>query len=84
MAAQDENEEMGRELGEGRVHGLERQLALGRAALEEMRGRYLELEDHCHVLDAEAEDLHQQVCCRRRTQYSKRYSSGCGRGGRGS
>ena len=58
---QDENEEMGRELAEGKVHSLERQVAISKAYVEDMRARYLELEDHAHSLDAESEDLHQQV-----------------------
>ena len=58
---QDENEEMGKELAEGKVHTLERQVALSKAYVEDMRGRYLELEDHAHALDAESEEMHQQV-----------------------
>ena len=52
----------GRELAEGKVHALERQVALSKVFTEDMRARYLELEDHAHVLDAESEDLMQQVC----------------------
>ena len=52
---------MGRELAEGKVHSLERQVAILKAYGEDMRARYLELEDHAHALDAESEDLHQQV-----------------------
>lgn len=58
---QDENEEMGRELAEGKVHGLEQQVALAKGFVEDLRTRYLELEDHTHTLDAEAEDLARQV-----------------------
>lgn len=58
---QDENEEMGRELAEGKVHGLEQQVALAKGFVEDLRMRYLELEDHTHTLDAEAEDLTRQV-----------------------
>ncbi len=65
---QDENEEMGRDLSEGHVHALERQLALAKAALEDMRRAYLQLEDVTQQLDNEAEDLQAQVtwlpgCC---------------------
>jgi hypothetical protein len=59
---QDENEEMGRDLAEGHVHALERQLALAKAALEDMRRAYLQLEDVTQQLDNEAEDLQAQVC----------------------
>lgn len=52
---------MGKELAEGKVHALERQVALSKTYVEDMRARYLELEDHAHALDAESEDLHQQV-----------------------
>ena len=58
---QDENEEMGRDLSEGHVHVLERQLALAKAALEDMRRAYLQLEDVTQQLDNEAEDLQAQV-----------------------
>ncbi len=58
---QDENEEMGRDLSEGHVHALERQLALAKAALEDMRRAYLQLEDVTQQLDNEAEDLQAQV-----------------------
>ena len=52
---------MGRELAEGKVHGLEQQVALAKGFVEDMRTRYLELEDHTHTLDAEAEDFARQV-----------------------
>lgn len=52
---------MGKELAEGKVHTLERQVVLSKTFVEDMRGRYLELEDHAHSLDIENEDLHQQV-----------------------
>lgn len=58
---QEENEEMGRELSEGRIHHLETQLALAKNFAEEMRRKYLELEEHCCALDEEAEDLQQQL-----------------------
>ena len=61
MGLQDENEEMGRDLSEGHVHALERQLALAKAALEDMRRAYLQLEDVTQQLDNEAEDLQAQV-----------------------
>eukprot|EP00803_Ostreobium_quekettii_P009691 evm.model.scf_1727.4 EVM.evm.TU.scf_1727.4 scf_1727:21339-24332(+) len=56
---QEENEEMGRELSEGRIHHLETQLALAKNFADEMRRKYLELEEHCCALDEEAEDLQQ-------------------------
>lgn len=52
---------MGRDLAEGHVHALERQLGLAKAALEDMRRAYLQLEDVTHHLDDEAEDLQAQV-----------------------
>jgi len=58
---QDENEEMGRDLAEGHVHALERQLALAKSALEDMRRAYLQLEDITQQLDSEVEDLQAQV-----------------------
>lgn len=59
---QEENEEMGRDLGEGRVHALERQLALARSFAEDMRRAFQELEDHCDLLDEECERLQDEVC----------------------
>lgn len=59
---QDENEEMGRELSEGKVHALERQVALAKGFVDDMRKGYVELEDHCAALDEEAEDLQRQAC----------------------
>ena len=61
VVRQEENEEMGRELSEGRIHHLETQLALAKNFAEEMRRKYLELEEHCWALDEEAEDLQQQL-----------------------
>ena len=61
LKPQDENEEMGRDLSEGHVHALERQLVLAKAALEDMRRAYLQLEDVTQQLDNEAEDLQAQV-----------------------
>ncbi len=58
---QEENEELGREAAEGRVAGLERQLALARGALGDMRRAYLELEDAAAQLDDEAEELQLQA-----------------------
>ena len=52
---------MGRDLSEGHVHALERQLVLAKAALEDMRRAYLQLEDVTQQLDNEAEDLQAQV-----------------------
>ncbi|KAK9864827.1 hypothetical protein WJX84_007078 [Apatococcus fuscideae] len=60
-ALQDENEEMGKELSEGKVHALERQVALAKGYVDDMRKGYNELEDHCAALDEEAEDLQRQV-----------------------
>ena len=83
---QDENEEMGRDLSEGHVHALERQLALAKAALEDMRRAYLQLEDVTQQLDNEAEDLQAQVqlarlaCCVAAISYL-RLVSGCMREG---
>ena len=61
VCAQDENEDMGRDLAEGHVHALERQLALAKTALEDMRRAYLQLEDVTQQLDNEAEDLQAQA-----------------------
>ncbi|GMH42464.1 hypothetical protein BSKO_10383 [Bryopsis sp. KO-2023] len=58
---QEENEDMGRELSEGRVHHLETQLALAKNFAEEMRKKCLDMEEHCSALDEEAEDLQQQI-----------------------
>jgi hypothetical protein len=52
---------MGRDLAEGHVAALERQLALAKAALEDMRRAYLQLEDVTQHLDSEAEELQAQV-----------------------
>ena len=52
---------MGKELAEGKLHSLERQTALSRSYAEDIRARYVELEDHLHALDMENESLHQQV-----------------------
>lgn len=52
---------MGKELAEGKVHSLERQIALSKTYAEDIRARYVELEDHLHALDMENESLHQQV-----------------------
>lgn len=48
---QDENEEMGREMAEGKLHQLERSAALAQEALEEMRKAYTVMEDHANLLD---------------------------------
>jgi hypothetical protein len=42
---------MGRELAEGKLHALERQLALSKEFVDDMRRFYAELEDHATVLD---------------------------------
>ncbi|GAB4813595.1 hypothetical protein N2152v2_000641 [Parachlorella kessleri] len=60
-ALQDENEEMGRELSEGRLTQLERSLVAAREQLEELRRVYSELEDHAHAMDDEADLLQGQV-----------------------
>lgn len=57
---QDENEEMGRELAEGRVHELERGAALAKGFADDLRRAYASLEDHTHTLDRENEDLQVQ------------------------
>lgn len=59
---QDENEEMGRELSEGRVHNLERQLALAKGYAEDLRAALQECEDHATALDEEAEKIQEEVC----------------------
>ena len=59
---QEENEEMGKEVAEGKVHSLERQVALAKSFAQEVGAKYVELEDHLHALDQENEGLHQQVC----------------------
>jgi hypothetical protein len=65
-ALADENEEMGRELAEGKVHQLEAQLAIAKDFAAEMRTSCLELEDHCCMLDEEAEELQREVFALRR------------------
>ena len=52
---------MGRDLGEGHVAALERQLALAKGALGDMRRAYLQLEDVTQHLDSEAEELQAQA-----------------------
>lgn len=59
---QEENEEMGRELSEDRVHKLERQLALAKAYAEDMQAAFQECEDHATALDEEAEKIQEEVC----------------------
>ncbi|GIL53487.1 hypothetical protein Vafri_9057 [Volvox africanus] len=46
---QEENEEMGRELAEGKAHLAEAAAALARSQADDMRAAYQELEDHCLV-----------------------------------
>jgi WTAP/Mum2p family len=60
--AQDENEEMGRELAEGKVHELERGAALAKGFADDLRRAYASLEDHTHTLDRENEDLQVGRC----------------------
>lgn len=57
---QEENEEMGRELSEDRVHKLERQLALAKAYAEDMQAAFQECEDHATALDEEAEKIQEE------------------------
>ncbi len=59
---QEENDEMGRELSEDRVHKLERQLALAKAYAEDMQAAFQECEDHATALDEEAEKIQEEVC----------------------
>ena len=48
---------MGGELAEGKLHAMERQAALAKAAAEDSRRLLSEGEDHLHSLDAENEEL---------------------------
>ncbi len=57
LRSQDENEEMGRELAEGKVHELERGAALAKGFADDLRRAYASLEDHASSLDRENEDL---------------------------
>jgi hypothetical protein len=54
---QEENEEYGRELAEGKVHALERAAALARGFGDDIRRQYATLETHAHALDRENEEL---------------------------
>jgi hypothetical protein len=89
---------MGRELSEGKLHQLDVQLALAKEHAEEMRRSYLELEDHCSVLDDEAEELQREIFALRKrvadleveagiVPEHRRFDAGAGgvafRGGRG-
>lgn len=56
----EENEEMGRELSEDRVHKLERQLALAKGYAEDMQAAFQECEDHATALDEEAEKIQEE------------------------
>ena len=58
---QEENDEMGRELAEGKVHQLDAQLSIAREYADELKKNYLELSDHCQTLDEEAEHMQQQL-----------------------
>lgn len=58
---QEENEEIGREISEGKIHQLETQLAMAKEYAEDMRRTYLELEDHCTLLDEESEELQKEI-----------------------
>eukprot|EP00887_Chlorella_sp_A99_P001621 scaffold8.g1621.t1 len=63
---QEENDELNRQLGEGRIAALERALAASREQLAELKATYAELEDHAHALDDESELLQQQLLLGRR------------------
>ncbi|GLC53434.1 hypothetical protein PLESTB_000744700 [Pleodorina starrii] len=58
---QEENEEMGRELAEGKAHLADAAAALARSQADDMRAAYQELEDHCLVMEDEAEELQREV-----------------------
>ncbi|GIM05202.1 hypothetical protein Vretimale_9641, partial [Volvox reticuliferus] len=58
---QEENEEMGRELAEGKAHLAEAAAALARSQADDMRAAYQELEDHCLVMEDEAEELQREI-----------------------
>lgn len=58
---QEENEEMGRELAEGKGQAAEAAAALSRAHADDLRRAYSELEDHCLVMQDEAEELQREV-----------------------
>lgn len=60
-ALQEENEEMGKDLAEGKVSGLERQLAVAREYAAQLRRQFLELEEHVGALDQEAEQQQGQI-----------------------
>lgn len=65
-ALADENEEMGRELAEGKMHQLEAQLSMAKDYAADMRSSFAELEEHASMLDEEAEDLQREVFALRR------------------
>ncbi|GFR51413.1 hypothetical protein Agub_g13701, partial [Astrephomene gubernaculifera] len=58
---QEENEEMGRELAEGKAHLAEAAAALARSQAEDVKAAFQELEDHCQVMEDEAEELQREV-----------------------
>ncbi|KAG2442105.1 hypothetical protein HYH02_009594 [Chlamydomonas schloesseri] len=58
---QEENEEMGRELAEGKAQAAEAAAALARAHADDMRAAFKELEDHCQAMEDEAEELQREV-----------------------
>eukprot|EP00798_Chlamydomonas_sp_ICE-L_P017957 gene17957-24361_t len=62
----DENEDMGRELAEGKAHMLETQLAMAKDFASEVQAGFLELQDHCKLLDDESEELQHEVFVLRR------------------
>mmetsp|Transcript_14418 Transcript_14418/g.43614 ORF Transcript_14418/g.43614 Transcript_14418/m.43614 type:complete len:256 (-) Transcript_14418:387-1154(-) len=82
---QEENEDMGRELAEGKVHALERAAALAKGFGDDMRRQYAALETHAHALDRENEELQGQVFTMRRQLdgASSGGQSGARQGGKG-
>lgn len=79
---QEENEEYGRELAEGKVHALERAAALARGFGDDIRRQYATLETHAHALDRENEELQGQLFLARR-QMKQTTADGSGPGGGG-
>ncbi|KAL6750201.1 hypothetical protein V8C86DRAFT_3110040 [Haematococcus lacustris] len=79
-ALADENEEMGRELTEGKVHQLEAQLTLSKGFADELRAQLAELAEHCTALNEEMEGLQRESFALRR-KISAQESEGPGGGG---
>lgn len=63
---QEENEEMGKELAEGRFHKLEATLELSKAQVKDLHAVVGELQEHCAALDEENDELQTQVFALRR------------------